>query len=229
MRHGISRLRDLDMPTGESKREPRRYEHPAPGEILHVDVKKVGRIPDGGGWAIHGRGTDEAPRDGSRTTGLGTSTSMRLSMTTAAWPTPKSTPTSEPPPLRGSGFRSVLFYREHGVTTIKCCLTDNGPAYRSKVLNDSLTHTGTAHKFTRPDTPRTNGKVERFNLTMKIEWLYVRPYASDEERTAALADFLNTYNHERPHSALGNKPPPVGCRSRRTALHRSRGTSLRPG
>jgi Homeodomain-like domain len=60
MRHGISRLRDLDMPTGESKREPRRYEHPAPGEMLHVDVKKVGRIPDGGGWAIHGRGTDEA-------------------------------------------------------------------------------------------------------------------------------------------------------------------------
>ena len=60
MRHGISRLRDPDMPTGESKREPRRYEHPAPGEMLHVDVKKVGRIPDGGGWAIHGRGTDEA-------------------------------------------------------------------------------------------------------------------------------------------------------------------------
>jgi hypothetical protein len=131
---------------------------------------------------------------------------MRLSMTTAAWPTPKSTPTSEPPPLR-FWLRSVLFYHEHGVTTIKCCLTDNGPAYRSKVFNDSLTHTGTAHKFTRPHTPRTNGKLERFNLTMKVEWLYVRPYASDEERTAALADFLNTYNHERPHSALGNKPP----------------------
>lgn len=56
-------------------------------------------------------------------------------------------------------------------------------------------------------TPRTNGKVERFNLTMKVEWLYVRPYGSDEERTAALADFLNNYNHERPHSSIGNKPP----------------------
>ena len=85
MRHGISRLRDLDMPTGESKREPRRYEHPAPGEMLHVDVKKVGRIPDGGGWAIHGRGTDEARASRrSRTTGLGTSTSMRLSMNPAS-------------------------------------------------------------------------------------------------------------------------------------------------
>jgi peptide methionine sulfoxide reductase MsrA len=82
-------------------------------------------------------------------------------------------------------LRSVLFYREHGVTTIKRCLTDNGPAYRPKVFNDSLTHTGTAHKFIRPQTPRTNGKVERFNLTMKVEW----------------------YNHERPHSALRNKPP----------------------
>ena len=91
----------------------------------------------------------------------------------------------------------------HGISR----LTDNGPAYRSKVFTDSLTHTGTAHKFTRPHTPRTNGKVESFNLPMKVEWLYVRPYASDEERTAALADFLNTYNHERPHSALGNKPP----------------------
>jgi transposase len=61
--------------------------------------------------------------------------------------------------------------RAHGVTTIKRCLIDNGPACRSKVFNDSLTHTGTAHKFTRPHTPRTKGKVERFNLTMKVEWL----------------------------------------------------------
>jgi hypothetical protein len=130
---------------------------------------------------------------------------MRLSMTTAAWPTPKSTPDERASTAAGFWLRSVLFYREHGVTTIKRCLTDNGPAYRSKVFNDSLTHTGTAHKFTRPHTPRTNGKVERFNLTMKVEWLYVRPPASDEERTAALADFLNTYNHERPHSALGEQ------------------------
>ena len=84
----------------------------------------------------------------------------------------------------GFWLRSVLFYREHGVTTIKCCLTDNGTAYRSKVFNNSLTHTGTAHKSTRPHTPRTKGKVERFNLTMKVEWLYVRPSASDEEHTA---------------------------------------------
>jgi hypothetical protein len=87
------------------------------------------------------------------------------------------------------------------------CLTDNGPAYRSKVFNELLAGTGTKHKYTRPHTPRRNGKVERFNLTMKVEWLYVRPYSSDEERTAALADFLNTYSHDRPHSALGNKPP----------------------
>ncbi|HZI96685.1 MAG TPA: integrase core domain-containing protein [Actinomycetales bacterium] len=69
---------------------------------------------------------------------------------------------------------------------------------------------GTGHRryrYTRPHTPRTNGKVERFNLTMKVEWLYARAYAGDEDRTAALAGLLNTYNHDRPHSALGNKPP----------------------
>ena len=208
MRHGISRLRDLDMPTGESKREPRRYEHPAPGEMLHVDVKKVGRIPDGGGWAIHGRGTDEARasrrvanhRPGYVYIHAAVDDHSRMAYAEVH-------PDERASTAAGFWLRSVLFYREHGVTTIKRCLTDNGPAYRSKVFNDSLTHTGTAHKFTRPHTPRTNGKVERFNLTMKVEWLYARPYASDKERTAALADFLNTYNHERPHSALGNKPP----------------------
>lgn len=67
--------------------------------------------------------------------------------------------------------------------------------------------TGTTHKYTRPYTPRTNGKAEGFNRTMKEEWLYVRSYSSDEERTTALAGFLNSYNHERHHSSLGNKPP----------------------
>jgi hypothetical protein len=104
-------------------------------------------------------------------------------------------------------LRAVLFFREHGIATISRCLTDNGPAYRSKVFNEAPAGTGTKHRYTRPHTPRTNGKVERFNLTMKVEWWYLRPYDSDEARTAALAAFLNTYNHERPHSSLGNKPP----------------------
>jgi len=174
----------------------------------NAHVKKVGRIPEGGGWAIHGRGTDEARAsrrvanrrpgyafihaavdDHSRLAYAEVHTDERAGTATAFW------------------LRAVLFFREHGITTLSRCLTDNGPAYRSKVFNESLAGTGTKLKYTRPHTPRTNGKVERFNLTMKVEWLYVRPYSSDEERTAALAHFLNTYNHDRPHSALGNKPP----------------------
>jgi transposase InsO family protein len=207
-RHGIGRLRDLDMPTGESKRDPNRYEHPHPGDMVHVDVKKVGRIPDGGGWAIHGRGTEEAKAsrrvanhrrgyayihaavdDHSRLAYVEVHDDEKQGTAAAFW------------------LRAVLFFREHGITSIKRCLTDNGPAYRSKVFNEALAGTGTTHKYTKPHTPRTNGKVERFNLTMKVEWLYVRPYASDDDRTAALAAFLNEYNHERPHSSLGNKPP----------------------
>lgn len=208
VRHGISRLRDLDMPTGESKRQARRYEHAAPGDMIHVDVKKVGRIPDGGGWAVHGRDTDKARAarrvanhrpgyvyihaavdDHSRLAYAEVHPDERASTAAAFW------------------LKSVQFYREHGIVTIHRCLTDNGPAYRSKIFNEAVTSTETVHKYTRPHTPRTNGKVERFNLTMKVEWLYVRPYHSDDERTDALAGFLNTYNHERPHSALGHKPP----------------------
>ena len=207
-RHGIGRLRDLDMSTGESKRDPRRYEHPNPGEMIHIDVKKVGRIPDGGGWAIHGRGTDGARAsrrvanrrpgyiyvhaavdDHSRLAYAEVHLNEQAVTAAAFW------------------LRALVFYREHGITTVRRCLTDNGPAYRSKVFNEALVGTGSTHKYTRPHTPRTNGKVERFNRTLKEEWLYVRFYPSDDERTTALAAFLNSYNHERPHSGLGNKPP----------------------
>lgn len=207
-RHGVARLRDLDMPTGESKREVQRYEHPHPGDMVHVDVKKVGRIPEGGGWRIHGRDTEDgraSRRVANKRTGYAYIHAAVDDHSRLAY-------VEVHPDERGGTaaafwLRATLFFAEHGIHTIHRCLTDNGPAYRSKVFNEALAGTGTTHKYTRPHTPRTNGKVERFNLTMKVEWLYVRSYSSDEERTEALAEFLNTYNHDRPHSALGNKPP----------------------
>lgn len=223
VRHGISRLRDLDMPTGESKRDPNRYEHPHPGDLIHVDVKKVGRIPDGGGWAVHGRGTDEARAsrrvanrrsgyvyihaavdDRSRLAYAEVHIDERASTAAVFW------------------LRAVAFLREHGITTISRCLTDNGSAYRSKVFNEALAATGTTHKYTRPHTPRTNGKVERFNLTMKVEWLYVRCYDSDEERTAALAEFLTPTTTSVLTAASGTNRPPAGSRSRPIACRPSR-------
>jgi len=86
-------------------------------------------------------------------------------------------------------------------------LTDNGSPYRSRAFAEALTKTGTRHKRTRPYTPRTNGKVERYNQTMLAEWLRRRPYDSEQDRTQALAEFLNYYNFERKHSALGWLPP----------------------
>lgn len=208
VRNGVSRLRDLDMPTGESKRDPNRYEHPRPGAMIHVDIKKVGRIPTGGGWAVHGRGTAGArasrrvanKRVGYAYIHAAVDDHSRLAYAEVLDDEKKET-------CAAFWFRAVAFFREHDIFIIERCLTDNGPAYRSKVFAQALAETNTKHKFTRPHTPRTNGKVERFNLTMKVEWLYVRTYMSEEERTAALADFLNKYNHDRPHSGIGHKPP----------------------
>ena len=207
-RHGISRLRDLDMPTGESKKDPNRYEHKAPGDMVHVDVKKVGRIPEGGGWFVHGRDSEggrASQRKGNKRAGYNyihaaVDDHSRLAYVEVHRDEKQGT-------CAAFWLRAVMFYKAHGIEHIERCLTDNGPAYRSKVFNNALADSGTTHKYTRPHTPRTNGKVERFNLTMKVEWLYVRAYESDAERTAALADFLNNYNHDRPHSGIGNEVP----------------------
>lgn len=103
--------------------------------------------------------------------------------------------------------RAVAFFAAHGITPIRRCLTDNGSCYRSTTWANALSATGTKHKRTRPYTPRTNGKVERYNGTLAREWAYVRNYSSEHECRVALAEFVNYYNHDRPHAALGGRPP----------------------
>lgn len=210
VRRGLNRLRDLDPPTGEDLREVVRYEHECPGDMLHVDVKKLGRIPAGGGWRMHGHGTDAArasKRTGPDTGKVGYTylhtaidDHSRLAYTEAL---------DDERAVTASAFwhRAVAFFAAHDITPIRRVLTDNGSCYRSRDWAAALAETGTKHKRTRPYTPRTNGKVERFNGTLAREWAYVRAYTSEHERRAALADFLNYYNHERPHSALGGRPP----------------------
>ena len=208
-RHDLSRVRDMDPPTGEPMRVVR-YEHERPGDMVHVDIKKVGRIPKGGGWAVHGQGTDQArasKRKAARTGKVGyaylhsaVDDYSRLAYTEVL-DDEKGTTAAE------HWLRAVAYFAEHGITHIERCLTDNGSPYRSRAFNEALEATGTRHKFTRPYTPRTNGKVERYNQTMVAEWLRRRAYESEEDRTKALADFLNYYNFERRHSALGWLPP----------------------
>lgn len=187
-----------------------RYEHDRVGDLVHVDVKKLGRIPAGGGWRMHGVGT-EAARAAKRT-GPGTGKvgytylhsalddHSRLAYTEAL---------EDEKAVTAVAFwhRAAAFFAAHGITPIRRVLTDNGACYRSRTWGDALAKAGTKHKRTRPYTPRTNGKVERFNGNLSREWAYVRDYTSEQERRAALADFLNYYNHDRPHAALGGRPP----------------------
>ncbi|ROQ63721.1 transposase IS481 family protein [Streptomyces sp. 840.1] len=199
-RHGLNRLAWMDRPTGSVIR---RYERERPGELVHVDVKKLGRIPDGGGHKVLGRQAGRATRsnmgfdylhsavdDHSRPAYTEIHGDERVA-TCAAFLT-----------------RAAAFFADLGITRIERVLTDNAWAYRKGLAwKQALGDIGATGKLTRPYRPQTNGKVERFNRTLADEWAYLRPYTSNDERTAALADFLHTYNHHRCHTALGGQPP----------------------
>ncbi|WP_222273349.1 IS481 family transposase, partial [Modestobacter marinus] len=205
-RYGAPPLRFLDPATGTriraSRPAPVRYEHPAPGELVHVDIKKLGRIPDGGGHRVHDRAAAQkikktatpgyaylhhAIDDHSRLAYSEILTDERQETVVAFW------------------TRARAWFTDCGIT-VQRVLTDNGSAYRSRLFAQAL---GPAikHKRTRPYRPQTNGKVERFNRTLLEEWAYARPYASEAERVAAYPDFLHRYNHHRGHTALGGLPP----------------------
>lgn len=207
-RRGISRVADMDEPTGENKREPKTMVAKYAGYMVHVDVKKVGRIPDGGGWFIHGQGTDLARK--SKRKGIGKVGYIYVHSAIEAYSRlAYSEVHLNERGITAAGFwlRTATFLARHGIDKLERNMTDNGSAYRSRAYESALVSTATDHRFTPPYTPRVNGKVERFNQTLKAEWLYVRGYESEDARIAALTDFLNYYNHERPHSALGYKPP----------------------
>ncbi|MFF4450980.1 IS481 family transposase [Streptomyces sp. NPDC001502] len=209
VRHGLNRLAFLDRPTG---RVIRRYERARPGELVHVDIKKLGNIPDGGGHKVMDRRT--AMDNKLATTGERKSSKpvigyayvhsavddhSRLAYSEVLTDERKET---------AAGFwqRANAFFTRHGIS-VERVLTDNGSCYKSKLFTQTLAAAGITHKKTRPYRPQTNGKVERFNRTLLDEWAYLQPYTSNNERTAALADFLHTYNHHRCHTALDGHPP----------------------
>jgi transposase InsO family protein len=201
VRHGLNRLAVLDRPTGQRIRQGRRYERARPGELVHIDVKKLGRIPDGGGHRAHGRASKTA-----RGRGIGydfvhaaVDDHSRLAYAEVL---------SDEQTFTCVGFwrRAQAFFAAHGVR-VQRVLTDNAPGYISGMLTAALAASGAAHKRTRPYRPQTNGKVERFNRTLLAEWAYVQVYTSNQQRAAALDSWLHTYNHHRAHTALGGLPP----------------------
>ena len=211
-RYGCPPLAHLDRATGQ---RVRRYERAAPGELVHVDIKKLGNIPDGGGWRVHGRQAGKRNRQATRTPAgrtryhnpiIGYSylhtaidDHSRLAYSEICADERKET-------AAAFWARAQAWFTTAGIT-IERVMTDNGSCYRSRLWRDALAAAGISHKRIRPYRPQTNGKVERFNRTLLEEWAYARPYATEAERRAAFDTWLHTYNHHRGHTALGGHPP----------------------
>lgn len=196
-RLGLHRLAWLDRPTG---RVIRRYEHARPGDLVHVDIKKLGRIPTGGGWKAHGRGqAGRRQRVGYAYIHSAVDDHSRLAYSEVLGDERAATAV-------GFWGRAQAWFAEQGII-VAAVLTDNGSAYRSTVFARLCSEAGVRHRFTRAYRPQTNGKVERFNRTLLDEWAYVRVYRSEQSRTQALARWLHQYNHHRRHTALGGLPP----------------------
>ncbi len=207
----LNKLWHIDRATGEPIR---RYEHPHPGSLLHVDVKKLGNIPDGGGWRYVGR------RQGDRNKAA----------------TPGKARSKHRDPLSGTAFvhtvlddhsrvayaeihndetaatatavlrRAVAWFADRGIT-VERVLSDNGSAYKSHLWRDTCAELGITAKKTRPYRPQTNGKIERFHRTLAAGWAFKRFYNTENARRAALPAWIHHYNHHRPHTAIGKATP----------------------
>ncbi|OAH60511.1 transposase [Dietzia cinnamea] len=204
-RYGCVRLAFTDPATGApvraGKRQVRRFEHAAPGDLVHVDIKKLGRIPDGGGHKVLGR--SKGKRDRKRGMGYwfihnAVDDHSRLAYTELLEDERKET---------AAGFwkRAGAFFADAGIT-VRRVLTDNGSCYRSHAFADAL-GPEIKHRRTRPYRPQTNGKVERYNRTMLEEWAYAAAYVSESDRAARLPAFLHHYNFHRGHTALRGASP----------------------
>jgi len=212
-RYRVPRLAHLDRATGvRVRRQIRRYEHDRPGELVHVDVKKLGRIPDGGGHRVLDRRTGERHARATTTTRKNNNPVIGWSyLHTALDDHSRLAYTEILPDERkdtAAAFwaRAQAFFAAAGIP-IRRVLTDNGSCYKSHLWRDTLTAAGITHKRTRPYRPQTNGKVERYHRTLADEWAYAQPYQSDNARAATLPDWLHSYNHHRDHTGIGGHPP----------------------
>ena len=204
---GLNRRKFID-PAGETNREPRKITARRPGHMVHVDVKKVGRIPDGGGHRVHGRGSDQAKAaDRAKAKGArggyvylhsAVDGHTRLAYT-------ESLPDEKAKTAIGFVNRAKAFFAAHGITRIERIVTDNGSCYRAHDFAHVLQ--GARHQRITPYTPRHNGKVERYNRILSEEFLYAREWTSEAQRAEALSVWNIHYNYHRPHTAVGNRPP----------------------
>ena len=209
-RHGVPYLRECDPLTGEviraSKTTAMRYERDRPGELVHVDVKKIGKIPDGGGWKAHGRQMGSTGAKKRARIGYDYVHSMVDDHSRLAYS--EILPDEKGSTCAAFMLRAAEYFAAHGITGIERVLTDNHWSYRRCTdVRDAIAALGAKHKFIKPHCPWQNGKVERFNRTLQGEWDYRQVFLTNADRSAALAPWLEHYNTERRHSALRGHPP----------------------
>jgi len=208
-RHQVPRLAELDSITGEVLRASRvtqtRYERARPGELVHMDVKKLGRIPDGGGWRAEGQ-TTLNHRSRTNPTRVGYDYVHSLVDDHSRLAYSEILPDEKGTTCAMFLARAIDYFAAHGITRVERLMTDNAWAYRYSLRQICAAH-GITQKFIKPHCPWQNGKVERLNRTLQTEWAYRQVFTSNAERAAALAPWLEHYNTRRRHSALGGLPP----------------------
>ncbi|MFD8565261.1 IS481 family transposase [Streptosporangium canum] len=205
-RYALPHLADCDPLTGAPIRTGRtsslRYEHERPGDLIHLDVKKIGRIPDGGGWRAHGRSEQVRGRGiGYDYVHAAVDDHSRLAYTEIH---------TDEKGITCAAFltRAAAFFAEAGINRIERVITDNALNYRrSAAFAAAVAALGARQKFIKPHCPWQNGKVERFNRTLQTEWAYRQVYTSNTERAEALQPWMDYYNTQRRHSALDGLPP----------------------
>jgi transposase InsO family protein len=203
-RHRVPYLAECDPMTGEviraSKSTAVRYEKQRPGELVHMDVKKLGKIPDGGGWRAHGRSEEVRGR------GIGYDYVHSLVDDHCRLAYSEVLPDEKGTTCAAFLVRALAYFATFGITRVEQLMTDNAWAYRYS-LREACAELGIRQVFIKPHCPWQNGKVERFNRTLQAEWAYRHVFTSNQARAEALAPWLEIYNTQRRHSALGGLPP----------------------
>jgi transposase InsO family protein len=198
VRYGVNRLSWMDRPSG---RVVRRIQTTRPGELVHIDVKKLARIPDGGGHKMLGNALGVPnKRTGTGYTHIHSAIDAYSRLAYSEFAGPECA-------ANCVGFlgRAAKWFSHHGIT-IERILTDNGVGYISNAWAARCHELGITHTRTKPYHPATNGKAERYNRTLLDEWAYVRLYRSETERARTLDSFVHRYNHHRYHTAVGGPP-----------------------
>jgi transposase InsO family protein len=201
LRIGLGKRSRLEPPE-----PPNRYERSRPGELVHVDIKKLGRIAGAGHRMVGHRQSQNRRRAGRRSGALGwefchvaVDDATRLAYAEVL-------PDERGPTAAGFLRRAAAWFASRGVV-LEAVMSDNGACYRSGAHAEACAELGMRHLFTRPYRPRTNGKAERFVKTLSDRWAWGALYGSSSERTRALPGWLNHYNFHRPHGSLAKRPP----------------------